>query len=296
MSKQEIPSSYDLHLHTYWSYDGIAHPESYFKRARELGVRCLAITEHHVVDSWPEIREMAGAYPEVRAVPSAEITVDTSMGEMDLLCFGFPEERTPELQRLLDTYHEWQRARGSAESGRLCAKGFDYGEERRMELLRTYRPEKVLAVQGATRVKNQIQHRYFVERGFVAREEDARALLSEGDTKIPMPPYPRAEDVIPVLKKSGVWIALAHPNGYFRKYDEPRMDALREELALDGIECAHPSVPWEFTERYRGYCKRHGLFSTGGSDNHLSETIQKHFAFHGGPDDWLEEFLERLGT
>ena len=50
---------YDLHLHTYWSYDATANPENYFRRAREIGVRCLAIADHHVLDSLEEVMEIA---------------------------------------------------------------------------------------------------------------------------------------------------------------------------------------------------------------------------------------------
>ncbi len=89
-------------------------------------------------------------------------------------------------------------------------------------------------------------------------------------------------------------MAIAHPFGYFRKDSVERMDALRLECSLDGIECAHPGVPPEFTGKYREYCERHGLFSTGGSDCHTDEDVATGFAGHGGPDEWLDEFLDRL--
>ena len=80
---------YDLHLHTYWSYDATTHPENYFKRARELGVRCLAVADHHILDSLEEVLEIAQDYPDVRTIPAAELSVTTSLGAVDLLCYGF---------------------------------------------------------------------------------------------------------------------------------------------------------------------------------------------------------------
>ena len=52
---------------------------------------------------------------------------------------------------------------------------------------------------------------------------------------------------------------IAHPAGYFKGMNEKRMDEVLEALPLDGIECAHPSVPEEYTAFYRAYCKKHGL-------------------------------------
>ena len=72
------------------------------------------------------------------------------------------------------------------------------------------------------------------------------------------------------------------------------MDGLRDECALDGIECAHQSVPSEVTPLYREYCERHDLFSTGGSDCHADENIKSSLALHGGAEEWLEELLDRL--
>ena len=108
------PAQYDLHLHSYWSYDATAEVEDHFKRAREFGVRYIAIADHHVIDAFAQVLECAKRYPEVTAILSSEITVATSVGGIDLLCYGFPRELTPPLQELVDFRHDWQRATGAA--------------------------------------------------------------------------------------------------------------------------------------------------------------------------------------
>jgi predicted metal-dependent phosphoesterase TrpH len=286
---------YDLHLHTYWSYDAHAELESHFQRAQTLGVRCLAITEHHNIDSLPDVVAMSARYPEVCAIPSAELTVTTSVGAVDLLCYGFPIESPPSLQPVLDTYHEWQREYGAATCSGMQALGHDYTDTQRIELLQSYRPQTTIDVQGLTHVSNRVQRDYFVERGFIDDIEQYFDLMRRAKKEVVFPPYPAVDAVIPAVKEIGVVVAIAHPHGYFAEGDRARMDRLREECQLDGIECAHKGVPVEFTPVYRAYCVEHGMFSTGGSDSHTETDVQSLFAAHGGEPEWIDELLDRVG-
>lgn len=293
---------YDLHLHTYWSYDATAHPENYFNRAKQLGVRCLAIADHHVLDSLDEVMRIAGEYPEIRAIPSAELTVTTSIGSVDLLCYGLPRDFSEGLGKILDEYHTWQQENGAAISKGLQALGYDFTDAHRLELLQSYRPSKAMEVQGNTHVKNEVLRQYFLERGFINQKEDYSDLMSQARKAVPFLPYPNVDLVVPAVKGTGALVVIAHPYGYFKGYDVSRMDALCEECCLDGIECVNKNnIPQEYTRLYREYCVQHGLLSTAGSDCHSDEDIQHTFAHHErfpgdeGSDEWLDEFLHRLG-
>ncbi len=288
-------AQYDLHLHTYWSYDASAHLENHFRRAKALGVGCLAITDHHVLDSLADVVEMSARYPEVVAIPAAELTVTTSIGAVDMLCYGFPLDIPASLRQVLDAYHAWQREFGAAICKGMQALGHDYSDAHRVELLASYRPPRTLEAQGDTHVSNKVQRDYFVERGFIDSGEEYRQVLLRAREEVIFPPYPDMDFVIPAVKKLGVVVAIAHPHGYFAQGDRVRMDTLRQECMLDGIECAHKSVPADFTAIYRDYCVEHGLFSTGGSDSHSDADIEAIFARHGGSDLWLDELLQRVG-
>ena len=286
---------YDLHLHTRWSYDATATPRRYFEAARQRGVRCIAITDHHVLDALGEVDAIAADFPDVRAIPAAELTVTTSLGTFDLLCYGFPGVISVEMQAVLEAYHAWQRAYGAAVCAGVRALGHDFTEAHWHDLLKSYRPAEALAAQGATHVKNEVLRSYFLERGFISSDEGYGPFLRRAREAAPFPQYPAVAAVVPAVKSSGVRVAIAHPYGYFSGCDEARMDAIRAACGLDGIECAHPSVPLEYTQRYRAYCERHGLFSVGGSDCHGDDEIARDFAAHVGPEHWLDEFLARLG-
>jgi predicted metal-dependent phosphoesterase TrpH len=176
----------------------------------------------------------------------------------------------------------------------MQALGFEYTDEQRVALLHAYRPSRVIEVQGHTHVKNQVQRRYFIERGFISAEDEYSALVGRFRDRVSFPPYPSVQRVIPIVRQAGIRVAIAHPYRYFRGYDMARMDALRDECSLDGIECAHSSVPPEYTRLYREYCVRHGLFSVGGSDCHANSEVDALLGRHLGEDAWLDELLERL--
>lgn len=285
---------YDLHLHSYWSYDAMMPPEGYFRLAREHGVRCIAITDHHVLDGMDEFLGIAQRHPDIRWIPAGEFSVTTSIGSVDLLCYWSRVPRTHEMRRLRATYYDWQRRAGEARSRGLMALGIAFTDQERLDLLRSYRPHKALALQGNTHVRNGILRQYLTDRGHIKSPEDYKALMSRAHEAVRVPSYPAVAEVVPVLKDSGGYIAIAHPRAYFAGCDPARMDALCAECRLDGIECAHLSTPVELTPRYRDYCRAHGLFSVGGSDCHTEADCAEHFGRHGGDAEWEEEFMDRL--
>jgi len=285
---------YDLHLHTGWSYDATAKVEPYFAAAQKYGVRCLAITDHHVIDGQNEVHEVAQKYPDVRVIRAAELTVNTEFGSIDLLCYRLPEAPPPELQVVFDEYHEWQQATGACTCAGVKALGLSFTNQQRRELLATYRPAKATAVQGDTHIRNGVLRNYFIEQGFIQTPDEYGAFRQRMSEHVTFPKYPDVTRVVPAVKAAGGLIAIAHPFRYFREHDLKHMDTLRELFQLDGIECAHPSVPPEYSARYRAYCEQHGLFSTGGSDCHDESAIETTFARHGGRAEWLDEFLAAI--
>lgn len=299
-----MAATYDLHLHSCWSYDALAEPELYFRRARELSVGCIAVADHHNYDAAEEVRALAAAYPGVRVISAVEFSVTVSCGAVDLLCYNLPATPPPALRQALDLCRGWQRQAGAAISRGMQASGYDYTEADRLALLQSYRPARVIARQGATHVKGGIERDYFLRRGFIARPEDYAALSQRVREAGSYPPYPPVEQIVPAVRAAGGLVVIAHPTNYFLNNDLRRMDRLRAECSLDGIECAHRKIPPELTAFYRTYCREHGLVSTGGSDCHEPAdlntpcpsdgyTSARGFACHLGEPAWLDEFLER---
>ena len=282
-------ATYDLHLHTEWSYDAFSHVEDYFKMAHDKGTRAIAITDHHLMDGYGDVLAAAAKYPDVGYLSGGELTVHCDAGTYDLVCLNLPRRSTPELDAVWQIYHEWQRAFGHSFSENLCAQGFDFDDDARMALLKTYRPAKAIAAQGNSHVRHWTMLQYCIDHGFCKDVDGYTELTS---TFTGMPRYPEFDQVIPAVKKAGGVVILAHPCLYELESDLPRLDHLRELFGLDGIEAAHASIPAELVRYYREYCEKYGLLTSGGSDLH--NPVPEEFARHLGPDRWLDELLERI--
>lgn len=300
------PAQYDLHLHTVWSYDANAEVRPYFERARELGLRCIAITEHHNIDSAEEVLAVASDFPDIRWIPSAELSVTTSIGAVDLLCYNLPIKPEGTLAEVLEEYHIWQRTMGDLISEGMQMIGFDFNSQERLKFLSTFRPSRVLARQGATHLLPSKLKQAALSLGYIQDPEEFTEMNLRRSQVTSRIPYPAVDRVVSAVKEAGGLVVIAHPKGYFNEIDYYRMDQLREECSLDGIECAHRNVDPELTPLYREYCVRNGLISTGGSDSHNPEDVttpvekwghtrERLFACHLGEPEWLDEFLERIG-
>lgn len=65
--------SSSLHTHSNYSLlDGYSSPEENLKRASELGLKAIAITEHDEVTSWPYYSELKDKYPSVKLLYGIE--------------------------------------------------------------------------------------------------------------------------------------------------------------------------------------------------------------------------------
>ena len=283
-------SSFDLHLHTNWSYDAFSAVSDYFRFASAKSLRAIAFTDHHLMDAYDEVLECAVRFPEVPFFAGSEVTVNTPFGPMDIVCLNLPVKPTEELNRTFDFYRQWQLDFGAALSEKLCSLGIPLDDAARMEFLKSYRPVPAIKKQGNTHIAFEKLVEYCRKNSDLI--PDAQALSKIWYEVNDVYPYPAYDLILPRLKAEGGVFFIAHPFGYFQKNDRKRMDHLREILMLDGIECAHPHIPAEMTVVYRQYCLEHNLLSSAGSDLH-SPDFEK-FAALDAPDVWLDEILERV--
>lgn len=290
-------AEFDFHLHTLWSYDAVAPVEEYFRLARERNIKTIAVTDHHIVDAWDEVKAAGEKYPDIAYIAGAELTVRTPYGSMDMVCLNMPEKPEGDLAKVLDMYHTWQREYGAALSRYLTLGGYTFTDKDRYDLIARYREPRCMALQGTTHVQGRLILDHLIDEKKYFADKTA---YSEYIWQYRLPAYPDYSVVIPAVKAAGALVFIAHPTRYFLRNDVNRMDELREMLQLDGIECAHNSVPDELTPFYREYCLKHKLLSTAGSDCHSLEGQAYRFCpeheigVHNGITAWRDEIAERV--
>ncbi len=77
----------DLHIHTIYSYDGTASVPAVLRRAKELGLNVIAITDHDEIAGSLKALELAPQYG-IEVIPGIEITT----ADGDLLAFNITEK------------------------------------------------------------------------------------------------------------------------------------------------------------------------------------------------------------
>jgi predicted metal-dependent phosphoesterase TrpH len=65
----------DFHIHSKYSHDSLMSPESIVKRAKKVGLTCIAITDHGTIAGGVEGKRIAGKYG-IEVIVGAEIKTD----------------------------------------------------------------------------------------------------------------------------------------------------------------------------------------------------------------------------
>jgi predicted metal-dependent phosphoesterase TrpH len=107
----------DLHLHTIYSYDGTATVPAILRRAREIGLNVIAITDHDEIAGALEAVKLASHYG-VEVIPGSEITT----AEGDLLALFIHEKIQPGLS-LIETLLKVKEQGGVAIAAHPMAGG-----------------------------------------------------------------------------------------------------------------------------------------------------------------------------
>src|SRR5947209_17607667 len=85
----------DLHTHSTAS-DGIYPPAELLQRAKDTGLRVLALTDHDSTGGLDEAAQAARKL-DIDVIPGIEINTDVNGGEVHVLGY-FPEYRVPRFQ------------------------------------------------------------------------------------------------------------------------------------------------------------------------------------------------------
>lgn len=240
----------DLHTHSTAS-DGVLAPAELVRRAHQVGLAALALTDHDTVEGLPEAEAEAGRLG-VRLVPGVELSTDAIGREVHILGYYCRFDAEP-LALLLEDMRAARRERLERIVARLNAAGVPVALER------------VRALAGGGSAGRPHVARALVEAGLAADVNDAFArFLGRGcPGYVPRKKLHPAEAVRAVVAAGGVAV-LAHPG----LMGDDGVIAELVASGLGGIEADYPAHTPEQAARYRRLAGALGLIPTGGSDYH----------------------------
>ena len=242
----------DLHLHTTAS-DGLCTPQELVRRAWNVGIRVMAVTDHDTVGGLMEASEAACSLG-MEFIAGIEVTAVHHGNDVHVLGYGLRTD-SPDLHAIL-------------------------AEQRRKRALRAREIGAKLAKLGAA---IDIEALVATEEGDVkalARPQIAAKLVAAGHVRSIAEAFERflgeqcpayvphegasPEEVVSVIVRNGGVASLAHPLKWGR---DGRIPSLIEA----GMTCLEVHCSWHdgaAQHHYLELARKHGLFPTGGSDYH----------------------------
>ncbi|HOX39346.1 MAG TPA: PHP domain-containing protein [Candidatus Brocadiia bacterium] len=260
----------DLHIHTGYSDGAHGRPEDVAMRARKMGFKAIAITEHDHFESYPysyKACKEAG----VNLIPGVEITTNNPKRAISyhVLAYLFDPNNEKLIRFLRDAQEVFQHNLRQTLIG-LKAMGYPVAWTELEDATR----EKYSYLEEPELHKPDIYvlSEHMVRKGYAPSTPIADQIRREA-LKLAhnVLNYAQQQDVFDAVKGAGGLLILAHPQGYIQEHFASE-HLLRELVAegLDGVEIFTPKHPSDRRNFYLQLIERVGCIGTGGSDCHDS--------------------------
>jgi 3',5'-nucleoside bisphosphate phosphatase len=238
----------ELHCHTTYS-DGTLTPAQLVNRAKDAGVKALAITDHDTLSGWDEAFATA-IDCDIEIVPGLELS--TVHRDRSLHILGFypnPNQLAPALSERL----EGRKRRAAQMVANLTAMGYPI--------------ELPVLGEGMAPGRPHIANALF-KAGYVKSPQEAfeRWLGDDGPAYVHYEKF-SIQDGISLLRNCGAVPVWAHPYLFRGGTVE---EVLQELVAagLMGVEVYHPNHGSKEQKNLLQLCGEYNLLVTGGSDYH----------------------------
>lgn len=245
----------DLHTHTACS-DGTDSPTELMKKACEVGIDVIGLTDHDTVSGWEEA-SIAARANSIRLVRGMEITATCHGVRVHILGYLFNSEDN-KVQDHIRSVRESREGRARAITERLAA-----------DFPVTFEDVMRQAAPGATLGRPHIADA-LVEKGILANRSEAFEQLLATSSPYYVEQYaPDARAVVEFIHAAGGKTVWAHPKAMKRGTVAPDR-AYRElaEAGLFGIEVDHRDNPADTRQFLTDIVNAYGLARFGSSDYH----------------------------
>ena len=245
-------SQVDLHIHSTAS-DGKLSPASLIKKAAELGLKYVALTDHDSIAGIVPAIEAAKDFPGLTFIPGVEISTDLPDGEAHILGY-YMDYASPEFVQQLEKFRDSRIGRGRGMVEKLAELGLKIDWARVQEIA------------GDGSIGRPHVAQAMLEKGYVKTFEEAfDVYIGHG-----RPAYVEREKMVPqeavklIIRAKGIPV-LAHP---FTVKEPAAMVKGLKPAGLAGIEAYYKDNTSAATKATLQLAEQYGLIATGGTDYH----------------------------
>ena len=254
----------DYHIHTVYS-DGMYEPEQLFKKAQELKLAEISITDHNKYGG--VLEAIKGDYAQkygVGFVNGCEFYAWHKNYFFDVLCYGFDAEKIQKEPRLtLERQNETNFAilRDLAQKAKELKLTLDeevlYSTHIRSAYYQFYKE-----------ISRYPENAEFIQKWPMG--EAFRHTFPENPMVINFKKYyADIFEIREIVDRIGGVLVFAHPyNKYPASYGQQFVDDCLATGCFDGIECFHYAFGKDKSDYLLNVAKRNKMIITGGSDNH----------------------------
>lgn len=268
----------DLHTHSTAS-DGTLTPTQLINLASELGLECIALTDHDTVAGIPEALE-ASKLKNIRLIPGIEFSIDCESlpipdsADKSLHVLGYFD--SSDIMKM-ETYQHNLIAARNKRNIEMLEKGKNAGIDITMEELRAFSSGDVITRGHFFKV--------LIDKGYAGDKKDAfQRFLAPGGIMYVRKEKLCPKEIIGMIKDNGGVPVFAHPA--LMKLDWETLENLIIVLkgyGLMGIEAHYVENKGDQTERLIDIANKNGLLITGGSDFHGA--VKPHISLGTGLGD-----------
>ena len=262
----------DLHMHTTYS-DGTDTVKELLKKAEDLGLEVISITDHNTCKSYFEMEEF-----NVKEIYKGDILVGceftTSFDNrlIEVLGYGFDYKK---VNKYLEEFYsdELVNKRTNILYNRLLDKIKELDLEFHLERVRDKKftneffergiyEELVKYENNKEKLKEDVWTSFsnFYRKGLT--NPKSKLFINHAEFK------PSIKEIVNLIHKNGGIAFLAHPYQYKFTDTEKFLDKIYDEVDLDGIECFYTTFSEKQTNYLVNFAKERNLLISGGSDYH----------------------------